>query len=113
MNEVLKAHEGKPVRVFVVWEPVLPTDFSAPTGMVMGRVPDRRVSQYWDRNRMVSELLGEKRGDRNTIVWDWVAVYPPGLVWEAKPPEPKWADRPVVSVREELGKQLGEVLGDN
>ena len=62
---------------------------------------------------MVSELLGEKRGDRNTIVWDWVAVYPPGLRWEAKPPEPAWADRPVVNVRDELRHQLSTILGDN
>lgn len=113
MNEVLRSYAGKPLRVFVIWEPVLATDFSAPNSMVMSRVPDARVSQYWDRNRMLSELLGEKQGDRDSIVWDWVAIYPPGLRWEARPPEPQWANRPVVNVREELRQQLRDVLGDN
>jgi hypothetical protein len=92
---------------------VLATDFSAPNSMVMGRVPDARVRQYWDRNRMLSELLGEKQGERDTIVWDWVAVFPPGKTWDAKPPAPAWSDRPVVAVAEEFKKQLGAVLGDN
>lgn len=106
-------YPSRPLRVYVVWEPVLPTDFAAPTTLVMKRLPDARVVQHWDAGRLLSKQLGERPGDRDSIVWDWVAVYPPGLLWKDAPPQPAWSDRPVVDVKQELSKQLGVALGDN
>jgi hypothetical protein len=40
----------------VVWEPVLTTDFAAPSTTSLGRIPDVRASQYWDRKPALSHL---------------------------------------------------------
>jgi len=80
--------------VFVVWEPVLPMDFSAPSSSALQRIPDRRASQYWDRGRILSHLMGEH--DREGIVWDFLAVYRPGARWDASPPPPGFQGHPVV-----------------
>lgn len=85
------------MRVFVVWEPVLPTDLAAPSTTTLARVFDTRASQYWDRGRVLSHLMGEH--DRPSVVWDYIAVYPPGALWTTEaPPNPTYSGRPVVNV---------------
>jgi hypothetical protein len=64
------------VRAFVVWEPVLPTDWSSPSPAALSRLSDSRVAQFWDKNRLISHSMGEH--DRRSIVWDYLAVYPSG-----------------------------------
>ena len=84
------------VRVFVIWEPVLPTDFVAPSTAALGRIPDARAAQYWDRKRALSHLLGEH--NRSSIVWDYIAVYAPGALWPGAPPKAIYSDGPVRDV---------------
>jgi hypothetical protein len=93
---MLRDMNGKDVRVFVVWEPVLPTDLAAPSTAALARVPDLRAAQYWDRERVLSHLLGEH--NRPTVVWDFIAVYAPGATWQDVPPKPFYSDRPVRNV---------------
>jgi len=99
--------EGK-VRVFVIWEPVLPTDLTAPSTMTLKRIADTRASQYWDNEHLVSKSIGEE----DDVVWDYVAVYPPGKLWEKGPPEPTYSQAPVVhsidGTREAIQKLLRE-----
>src|ERR1700675_1828542 len=87
---------GANLRVFVVWEPVLATDFAAPSTAALARIPDVRASQYWDRKRILSHLLGER--NRSTVVWDSIAVYAPGTLWQDAPPKPIYSDGPVRDV---------------
>jgi hypothetical protein len=84
------------VRVFVIWEPVLPTDWSAPSTAALRRVSDTRATQFWDKGRLVSHLMGEH--DRHSVVWDYIAVYPLGAVWDDGPPEALYHGGPVVRV---------------
>jgi hypothetical protein len=84
------------VRAFVVWEPVLTSDWAHPSTATLQRMTDPRASQFWDQERLISHSMGEH--DRNSIVWDYIAVYPPGPLWEAQPPEPLYHGRPVVKV---------------
>jgi hypothetical protein len=56
---MLREINGQDVRVFVIWEPVLATDFTAPSTAALARIPDLRAAQYWDRNRALSHLPGE------------------------------------------------------
>jgi hypothetical protein len=99
---------GAKVRVFVVWEPVLPTDMSAPGTMTLERLHDPRAAQFWDHDRMLSHLLGEK--DRRTVVWDQIAIYDPGHKWESAPPTPVFAGRTVVRSIGEAKEKLEELL---
>ena len=109
------------VRVFVVWEPVLITDWHAPGADAVGRVPDARVTQFWDPSHALSEeirraaqsnqsgVLGERRL-RGRVVWDFVAIYPPGVRWGEAFPAARFAGAPVVRVIDDFRRQLNLLL---
>ena len=101
------------MRVFVIWEPVLPSDLFAPSTSTLQRISDLRVSQYWDKGRLLSRLIGER--DHDSIVWDIVAVYEPGKLWDQKPPEPAYSGGAVVEVIDEarvaIRKQVDQSTG--
>jgi hypothetical protein len=98
----------------VIWEPVLPSDWAAPSTGVLSRVHDARAVQFWDQPRLLSKRLGgpshRPRGDNvddvgfamSTAIWDFVAIYPAGS------DRPSLTGAPVVNVmdavREELAK---------
>src|SRR5262245_51616724 len=95
----MQEFSGKPVQAFVIWEPVLPTDWSSPSTAALTRISGARAAQFWDKGRLISHSMGEH--DRRSIVWDYIAVYPSGAVWEDHPPEALYHGRPVVRVAEE------------
>ena len=99
---------AKPVRVFVVWEPVLFTDWSSPSTATLGRISSNRAAQFWDKGRLISHSMGEH--DRSGIVWDHVAVYPAGTVWEDRPPQALYEGGPVVRVLDETRAALSQAL---
>jgi hypothetical protein len=95
-GQLLREINSQNVRVFVIWEPVLPTDLVAPSTAALARIPDVRAAQYWDRKRELSHSLGEH--NRPTVVWDYIAVYGPGTLWQDAPPKPVYSDGPVRDV---------------
>jgi hypothetical protein len=107
-QQVLQAFIGRPVRVFIVWEPVLPTDWGAPSTTTLKRITDTRAAQFWDGGRLISHQLDEH--GRRGIVWDYVAVYPVGASWNQQPPNPLYEGRPVVQVIEPLRNAITRAL---
>ena len=69
------------VRVLVVWEPILPTDWSRPSGWVQSRISDPRVAQFWDREHLVAGELrrhfprSQAAAQRKGILWDLAVLY--------------------------------------
>jgi hypothetical protein len=51
--------------------------------------------------------MGEK--DNSSIVWDSVAVYAPGALWNDTPPTPFYEDGPVIRVVSALTQALQRV----
>jgi hypothetical protein len=100
--------EGKPVRAFVIWEPVLPTDWSSPSTATLRRISDTRAAQFWDKGRLISHSMGEH--DRRSVVWDYIAVYAAGATWKDGPPQPLYHGGPVVRVTEAARAALAEAL---
>jgi hypothetical protein len=84
LEALLESQSDLHLRVFVIWEPVLATDLSAPSTIALRRIHDPRVKQYWDRNRVLSHAMGEH--DRPSVVWDYIAVYKPEQTWTDAPP---------------------------
>jgi hypothetical protein len=107
-GQLLREINSQDMRVFVIWEPVLPTDFVAPSTAALGRIPDARAAQYWDRKRALSHLLGER--NRSTVVWDYIAVYAPGTLWQDAPPKPIYSDNPVRDVISAAKKSIQRLL---
>src|SRR5215469_4577381 len=99
---------ANPARIFVVWEPVLFTDWSSPSTATLGRIQDAQAAQFWDKRRLISHSMGEH--DRRSIVWDYIAVYPLGAVWEASPPEPLYSGGPVVRLIDEAQSAVARAL---
>lgn len=98
------------MRVFVIWEPVLPTDWGAPSTASLRRISDGRVQQYWDKDRLLSKAMGEKDG--SSIVWDWVGVYSSGSQWQNVPPKPAFEDGPIINVLPKLTAAVERVAAD-
>ena len=99
--------QGK-IRVFVIWEPVLPTDLAAPSTMTLRRIFDTRASQYWDKEHLVSKSIGESDG----VVWDYVAVYPRGKLWDQSPPEPTFSNAPVIHAVDDTREAVKKLLAE-
>ena len=108
-GQLLRDINSQDVRVFVIWEPVLPTDFVAPSTAALARIPDARAAQYWDRKRALSHLLGEH--NRSTVVWDYIAVYAPGTLWQDAPLKPIYSDNPVRDVISGAKESIRRLLG--
>ena len=123
LQTVMAELQGKPVRLFVVWEPVIMTDLAPPTTGVLSRVSDPRAVQLWDRSRALSGLLVRTARKEwkdspqvealkdDSIVWDCVLVFSAGRRWEKAPPRPDFADCPVVNVIDAVRKSLAESAG--
>jgi hypothetical protein len=59
-------------------------------------VPTGERMQHRFGPRALSHLLGEH--NRSTVVWDYIAVYAPGMLWQDAPPKPIYSDNPVRDV---------------
>lgn len=101
------------LRIFAVWEPVLITDLSAPSRATLGRLRDGRAAQFWDPGRLISRAMGER--DQDTVVWDYIAIYEQGQMWQDAPPAPVFAGRTVVraigGARQALERLLPRAAG--
>jgi hypothetical protein len=105
---MLAAPAGVPLHVFVVWEPVLASDFAPPTTTVLGLIRDPRAEQYWDPDLKLSRdfirtALSDPRRYNITeevgpgaIIWDTVALFPPGAAWGKDVPVPVYYGHPVI-----------------
>jgi hypothetical protein len=113
-EEVLRREHANKLTVLVVWEPILASDWSRPTRPVLGRISDRRVTQFWDKDHVVAKQLDQQISDvqpsccrHEGILWDLVAVYPKGVQWGAS--SPVFIDGPVAKVDSALAKRLAEI----
>ncbi len=84
----------------------MPTDLAAPSTMTLKRISDSRSSQYWDKEHLVSKSIGEEDG----VVWDYVAVYPSGKLWDKSPPEPIYSHAPVIQAIDGTKQAIQKVL---
>jgi hypothetical protein len=103
---VLEQHPEAEVTVFAVWEPILPTDWIPPTTGALGRLSDRRVKQFWDKDHTLAKAMaGSRAGQsgpecckRSGTLWDLIAVYPAGAEWGDTLPHADVFNGPVVRV---------------
>jgi hypothetical protein len=88
--------------------PVLFTDWSSPSTTTLGRISNARAAQFWDKKRLISHSMGEH--DRESIVWDYVAVYAQGANWEERPPKALYDGGPVVRMLDETRAAVVQAL---
>jgi hypothetical protein len=106
------------VRVLVVWEPILATDWTAPSGSALARIPSRGVRQFWDPKHVVAQALSEiakqKAGQpvpdccvQKGFYWDEAILYASHSHWKDAPAAVFW-NGPVVRVIAGLEKTFNE-----
>ena len=112
---MLRENGRRDLRVFVIWEPVLQTDWGTPSQALTSDVADARAMHFWDRGRRLSALYGgapklaalagvEKVGfRRKDVVWDTALLYPAGVRWGGSA---TLLLAPVVKYRAELAAAL-------
>jgi hypothetical protein len=119
LNRLLEARAARDVAVFVVWQPVLSTDWGQPGTPVLRRLAHPEVRQYWDSGRVVAEDLRRTfetpdRGPsccyQNGVWWDFIAVFPPGGEWRDRWPEPVLLDGTLDDVLPEVERVMGSGL---
>jgi hypothetical protein len=54
VEEILKREKSRSLRVLVVWEPILRSDWSRPTRPVLARISDPRAKQFWDKDHLIA-----------------------------------------------------------
>jgi hypothetical protein len=81
----------------------------------MARIFDKRVSQFWDKNQLLTKpLSAQLRTQRlnccrhSGTLWDLVALYSKGTNWNDS--KPSYVDGPVVKVEAELQNQTSKLL---
>lgn len=92
-------HPEWKVRVLVVWEPILATDWGAPSGSTLARISDSRARQFWDPNHGVSAGLKKmamqitpspRPNSRKGFYWDMAIVFAAQARWENDPAPSFW-----------------------
>jgi hypothetical protein len=118
VQAILQRHPGSPVKVFAVWEPMLPTDWGKPGTSVLLRLSDHRVRQYWDADHAVASALKTTEETaslhpdcckRHNVLWDLIAAYPSGTLWRDAPATPVVFNGPVVDSAPALEKALSNL----
>ncbi len=115
-----RIHDPK-LQALVVWEPILPPDSERRTTGVLALIHHPDVAQFWDDNHWVAhaisrELSSDRTGPRphccglHANLWDFVALYPKGSMWQAAAPKAVFADGPVAYVQQSLGRELTHLL---
>lgn len=99
----------------MVWEPILASDFMAPTTRVLHRIPDLRARHYWDEQHLLAKRMAKDARppqpnpsccDDDGVLWDLVAVYPKGARWDATMPPATVFDGPVFRVTEKISSGI-------
>ena len=84
------------MRVLVVWEPMLATDWGRPSRGTLARIADPRARQFWDPKHLVSQELSRIRAAKPGLpkpdccqdkgyFWDEALLYAPHSDWKGMP----------------------------
>jgi hypothetical protein len=99
-----------------VWEPMITTDWTAPSGITMSRIADSRVRQFYDPKHLVSaDLTRFAESDparfnpdccnNEGFYWDMAALYPAGTTWH-EAPRASFANGPVYRIVRDLDSAI-------
>ena len=115
IQELLKRMESSDVRVLVVWEPMLASDWGKPTRPALSRIPDHRAMQFWDEDHLVAKELGQQLSassqpsccKREGILWDVAVLYPRHVPWGG---QPLCIVGPIAEAEPELSERMQSAL---
>jgi len=87
MQQILKAIPDERLRAYIVWLPMFPGDSRAWAQTRSGEFSDKRLSYYWDGERLTGKewqrVLGLK-----PLAWDVYFLYGATSQWDKEPGVP-------------------------
>jgi hypothetical protein len=83
------------------------TDGVGPNTRALRRISDRRATQFWDKDRLLSHEMGESKTGKK--IWDWAGLYAKGAVWNGAAPQPVYSGGPVDETAKDLEKALAHI----
>ncbi len=102
----------------MVWLHITRSDVAPPGTSVLARVHDPRVAQFWDPERLLPDTLArdlppamvaavaDTDAAGRVVIWDYAALFRPGVRWEGRFPAPDWQGAPVVDALDSLRVRL-------
>lgn len=124
LQRMLQTLDG-PMTVLAVWEPIFDTD-RPPTPKLLGNINDARVRQLWDPGHIVSDEMraselahpGSPSQARTRtssmpdgIMYDTVAIFPPGSRWETTLPAPEYLEVGLEAILPDVHDRLAKIVG--
>ncbi len=87
-TEVLETFPSARLRVYAVWQPILPTDFRFTRRESV--LADPRVIHLWDRNKAIGRWFATYRGPQDDcfmgdVAWDLFYLFGPDARWGESP----------------------------
>lgn len=121
MSKILQTMPNADIRVLIVWEPILATDWYPPTRFTLGRIPDHRALQFWDRDHLVSAELRRSVEAQKSMTppaccvdrdfyWDVALIFTPQQTWNKLLPAPIFWEGPVARKTSGLENSLRATL---
>jgi hypothetical protein len=101
IEKLLSGNSDASLRVLVVWEPMLVTDWETPGRGTLRRISDQRARQFWDPDHLVAQELNrfvnahpEQKVPAccfdKGFHWDESILYAPHSQWKDAPPLAFW-----------------------
>ncbi len=102
----------------MVWLHITRGDVAPPGTSVLARVHDPRAAQFWDPERLLPDTLArdlppamvaavaDTDAAGHVVIWDYAALFRPGVRWEGRLPAPDWQGSPVVDALDSLRARL-------
>lgn len=96
--------KGQDVKVYSVWQPILPSDAKLTVGRATKRLSDPRVSHYWDGENVFAQTFAPVLGVEDQA-WDVYLLYDGAAEWGDAPPKPVyWQEQLGISEETKLDK---------
>lgn len=98
-KHVVEAIGSARLRVYYVWQPILPSDTRAAARARARAIRDPRVRSFWDTVHQLGDAFGRllelpdgrpAAFDGHRIAWDMYLLYPPGVRWTTQLPKPSY-----------------------
>lgn len=91
-DDVLAKVKDNRLKVYVVWEPIMPKDGPEPlVAAAAVMAGETRAVQYWDGGAVSGKAYVKKLNlPLKSAAWDIYFLFPPGVKWEKDPPAPSF-----------------------
>lgn len=78
---MLETIDDERLRVYVVWEPMLPGDSQKVAKGAMRLLPDSRVTHFWIGNQTIAKAFKKALGFKERMAWDVYIAYSAKTIW--------------------------------